>query len=326
MSDTSASLPICIHCGTPRPADETVCPECGQPWMDVRIAPPPVATPPPVGAPVAAAAAAAMGPEEPLPHDTGEFGMDDWTLPPEPPKRSAALWLIPIVLLLAVGAFWIWVVFAGGNDTTTTTQAGADTTTTAAQDTTTTVAQDTTTTTEGTTTTTLGYPPATAWPPVGDPVPQDDLGLKAAGVGPIDFGAPIAEAAGILVSSLGDAEAAGVDDACQTGDVYWLQFGPLRAIFDGFDADATFTAYRYEEAGGTADVDLATLSGIRLGDTVQELQDTYASYTVSFEVIDGQDHFRLLDGAELLLWGPVTSTDPDGTIEGIYSPTLCQTG
>jgi hypothetical protein len=68
---------------------------------------------------------------------------------------------------------------------------------------------------------------------------------------------------------------------------------------------------------------LETLSGIRLGDTVEVLQSTYGSYTVSFEVIDGKDHFRLLDGGELLLWGPVTSTEAQGTVEGIYSPDPC---
>jgi hypothetical protein len=47
------------------------------------------------------------------------------------------------------------------------------------------------------------------------------------------------------------------------------------------------------------------------------------SYTVSFEVIEGKDFFRLSDGGDLLLWGPVTSTDPQGTIEGIYSPDPC---
>ena len=33
--------------------------------------------------------------------DTGEFDFDDWTLPPEQP-RSKAMWIIPILLLIAV--------------------------------------------------------------------------------------------------------------------------------------------------------------------------------------------------------------------------------
>ncbi|MCL1598317.1 MAG: hypothetical protein M3094_03975, partial [Actinomycetia bacterium] len=37
MDTTSSQLPICIHCGTPRPADETLCPTCGKPWIDTKV-------------------------------------------------------------------------------------------------------------------------------------------------------------------------------------------------------------------------------------------------------------------------------------------------
>ncbi len=333
MSETTSNLPICIHCGTARPADETLCPNCGKPWIDVTIEQPPTAsaaptppaavgatTPPTAPPPVPAPAA-----PEPR-HDTGEFGLDEWTLPPEPPK-SKAIWAIPVVLLVGVVGFWVYFGFINGSGTTTT-LAAVETTTTQVD--TTTTAPDTTTTsdTSSTTTTTLPpFPSASAWPAVGDPIDQADLGLKAGGIGPIDFGAPLPEAAGILVSSLGEAEAAGIDDVCEPGEAYWLQWGPLRAIFDGTDTDATFVSYRYEDTGaGTAAVDLATLSGIRLGDSVEKLRETYVSYTVTFEVIEGADHFRLVDGSDLLLWGPVSSTDPDGTIEGIYSPSSCPSG
>jgi len=148
---------------------------------------------------------------------------------------------------------------------------------------------------------------------------------KAAGIGPIALGSSIGEAAGALVASLGEADAAGLDtDLCGSQEWYWLRWGDLEAIFDGYADDATFIAYRYETTGsGTPDPVLETLSGIRLGDTVEALQSTYGSYTVSFEVIKGKDHFRLLDGGELLLWGPVTSTEQQGTVEGIYSPDPC---
>ncbi|MGI9528921.1 MAG: hypothetical protein ACR2NG_04360 [Acidimicrobiia bacterium] len=75
--------------------------------------------------------------------------------------------------------------------------------------------------------------------------------------------------------------------------------------------------------GSDTELDLATLSGLELGDTVADLKQIYSSFTITFEVIDGQDHFRLLDGGELLLWGPVTSSDNDGIVLGIYSPTQC---
>ncbi len=333
MSETTSNLPICIHCGTPRPADESVCPSCGKPWIDVHIAPPSEAAVPPESAAVAGAAvAAAATPPPPVdppgvpdlaPHDTGEFGLDEWTLPPDPPK-SKAIWLIPIVLVLLIGGFWAYVAFFGGSSTETTTTTSPETTTTIADTTTTTEPQETTTTTSATTTTIAAFPPASDWPAAGDPVAQEDLTLMAAGIGPIEFGSTLADSSGILVASLGEAEVAGDDDVCFPEEAYWLQWGPLRAIYDGYEPDSQFVSYRYEDLGiGDTTVDLATLSGIQLGDTIEDLQNTYVSYTVTFEVIDAQDYFRLLDGGELLLWGPVTSTDPDGTIIGIYSPTPC---
>jgi len=54
-----------------------------------------------------------------------------------------------------------------------------------------------------------------------------------------------------------------------------------------------------------------------------DLQRIYSQFTITFEVIEGKDHFRLVDGGDLLLWGPVSSTEADGTIEGIYSPSPC---
>lgn len=233
------------------------------------------------------------------------------------------MWLIPILLLVGVLAFWMWLAFGGSGSTeTTTTSMAPETTTTTVAETTTTAPA--TTTTVLVTTTTVPYPPPSAWPPVGDPIDQEDLTLEAAGVGDVEFGTALSEVAGIFTSSLGEAEASGDDDACDANTGYWLQWGPLRAIFDGYGDGSTFIAYRYEDNGGTADVELTTLSGLALGDTVEQLQDIYAAYTVTFEVIDGADHFRLSDGNELLLWGPVSSTDADGVVQGIYSPTLCQ--
>jgi hypothetical protein len=203
---------------------------------------------------------------------------------------------------------------------TTTTQA---TTTTQPQTTTTTPEPPSTTT--STTTTTVAYPPADAWEAVGDPIPITELELKASGIGSIALGSSISETAGALVASLGNADIAGFDsDLCASQEWYWLTWGDLKAIFDGYTDNATFIAYRYDTAGpGTPDPTLETLSGIRLGDTVAALQSTYSSYTVSFEVIEGRDHFRLLEGGELLLWGPVTSAEPQGTVEGVYSPDPC---
>jgi hypothetical protein len=336
MNNTSSTLPVCIHCGTPRPADETLCPSCGEPWIDVRVA-----APAPTVAAVAPAATAAsiaataelMSPdgEPPLsPHDTGEFGLDEWTLPPEPTKRQP-LWLIPIGLIISIVAFWAYVYYADSPATTTAVVAEPSTsiapTTTSPTTTVAALATETTTTVPPTTTTTVPYPPASAWQESGQGLSTAQLTMKAAGLGPIDLGGSLSQVSGQLVASLGPAESAGDSDLCQPEEAYWLQWGPLRVIFDGYEPTSSFVSYRYAETEDSdANVPLTTLSGIGIGDTVAELQNTYNFYTVTFEIIDGQDHFRLVDGGELLLWGPVSNTDSTGTVLGIYSPTPCPTG
>ncbi len=348
MTQTSSNLPVCIHCGTPRPADETQCPSCGKPWIDILVADVPPVVPEseaPASEPGGVAAAATATAElvtdedlqlddEPLavetplpPHDTGEFGLDEWTLPPEPPKKRP-LWLIPVGLVLAVMGFWAYVYYADTGTSTTTVVAEASTSTSAAPSTTTTVAalsdESTTTTAPPTTTTTLPYPSAAAWEESGEGISTALLKMKASGLGSIDIGSSLADVSGQLVASLGPAESAGVADLCPPEEAYWLRWGPLTAVFDGWEPDSAFVGYRYSEINaGETNVPLTTLSGLRLGDTVADLQTTYSFYTVTFEVIEGQDHFRLVDGGELLLWGPVSSTDSTGTILGIYSPSPC---
>ena len=401
MNTTSSQLPICVHCGTPRPADETLCPTCGKPWIDTTIqptaasavAPPPVAATtdtsdasgdqdePSTGAVAAAAAAATVAahankgesasPTEPAtaddseteaadgagqpvdstgdaenpddtpkdatpavvpppppplePDDTGEFAFDAWSQPPqdEGGGRGKA-WLVPAGIIAAILAAVGFLVFSGDTTTTTTTIAALSTTT--GPEAASTTATAVTTTTQLTTTTVIAYPQPEDWPPTGEPIDIDDLTLKQAAIGPIEMGAPIDDVAGALAASLGEATASGIDGLCPPDESYWLAFGQLTAIFDGFDSDSVFVAYRYDEPEGTdEELGLKTLSGIAIGDTVEDLIDTYTQFTISFEIIDSKDYFRLSDGGELLLWGPVSSIDPAGLIEGIYSPTACDT-
>jgi hypothetical protein len=301
----------------------------------VRIAdvPPVVPATAAVGATAAAVATTELiaGADEPplSPSDTGEFGLDEWTLPPEPPKRRP-LWLIPVGLVVAVLGFWAYVYYADTATPTTTVVAEASTSTSTAPSTTTTVAvvaAESTTTVPPTSTTTVPYPPASAWEESGRGISTVLMKMKASGLGPIDIGSSLADVSGQLVASLGPAEAAGDADLCQPEEAYWLQWGQLRAIFDGYEPTSTFVGYRYTEVdAGETNVPLTTLSGIGLGDSVGELQSTYSFYTVTFEVIEGQNHFRLVDGGDLLLWGPVSSTDTDGTVLGIFSPSPCPVG
>jgi hypothetical protein len=327
MSEKPPNDSVCIHCGTSRPVDEELCPNCGKPWIDEKVDDlEPVPAPPggdDTGAQEAGAAAAAVAATTDGLDDTGEFSFDDWTMPPEKP-RSRAKWLIPIILLAAVAVVWglVFLDSDGSPGTTiaapTTTEASA-TTDAPADDTPTTTAPETTTTT-----TTIDYPPPSAWEAVGDPIDTADLTLKATAIGPLDFGTSIEEVAGRLTASLGTADESGVDGLCPPQETYSLQWGELLAIFDGFEPDALFVSYRYEDLGSDTEMGLATLSGLELGDTVGDLKQIYAQFTITFEVIDGKDHFRLLDGGELLLWGPISSTADDGIVEGIYSPSPCE--
>ncbi|MGI9528920.1 MAG: hypothetical protein ACR2NG_04355, partial [Acidimicrobiia bacterium] len=160
--------------------------------------------------------------------------------------KSRAVWLIPIILLIAAAAVWA-LVFLDDDPTTATTIAAP--TTIAAVTTTepanTTVPEATSTTVSETTTTTIAYPPPAAWEPVGEPIDSEDLTLKAAAIGPVDFGIATEEAAGRLTSSLGEAESSGVDGLCPPDESYYLQWGELTAIFDGFDSGSTFVSDRY---------------------------------------------------------------------------------
>ena len=99
----------------------------------------------------------------------------------------------------------------------------------------------------------------------------------------------------------------------------------LAVIFDGFRNSAVLVSYRYDEPSGSdVELGLDTPLGIGIGDTVADLINAYTEFAISFEVIDAKDHFRISDGQNLLLWGPVSSVDPAGSIEGIYSATACK--
>jgi hypothetical protein len=56
---------------------------------------------------------------------------------------------------------------------------------------------------------------------------------------------------------------------------------------------------------------------------LSDLERAYTSYKLVYESVEGAQQFRLMDAGVLLLWGPITSADPDGTVTGIYSPPSC---
>jgi len=352
MSKTSSNLPVCVHCGTARPADETLCPTCGKPWIDTIIgSTTPLVVPPdadegddtedmPIIPPVVPEAADsqeselkadgtsapdAVVPPPPLLDDDDDFSFDDWTEEPTETRRRAAVWLIPLVIAVVAGVVWV-VVFIDSPSVPVTSTVAAAPTTTALATTTTTVAASGNT--EPTTTTPppapVAFPPPSAWAPLGEALTADEFSMKAAGIGPLEFGMPIEEVAGLLGAGFGEAIASGIDRVCPPNETYWLQWGDLMVIFDGSDPGATFVSYRNEisDASGPA-LGFATLSGLKLGDTVADLRSTYPSYTISFDRVDSTTYFNLYEGGDLLLWGPISNPESDGVIEGIYSPSPC---
>lgn len=162
----------------------------------------------------------------------------------------------------------------------------------------------------------------------GDPVPVTRLTLKADGIGPIEVGTPASEAIGRLVASLGTPEAIGIAGQdyglCADEDGRVIRWAELNVIVSGTLAEGSFVGYRYEEqAVPTGTIDLATPSGIHLGDDIATLNEVYARYSISYETAGGESTFRLSQDEEFLLWGPVSSTEENGRIEGIYSPPSC---
>ena len=268
--------------------------------------------------------------------------LEDADVPAAVPPRSPILTGLVVGLLL-VALSLATVRLASGNSST----AVADTTTsTSAED----VSQEptdssTTTTlsggaTDGSTTTTT---PAADAPfvAVGTPIPVGDLTLQANGIGPIKFGTPAVDAFGILISSLGAPDSdtgptasIGGLGVCVGETERVLQWGSFKAVAQGEGSNAKFVGYRldltFQGSSDAAGSDLRTLSGLQLSDRVSDLDSIYGTSFDLQKVVDestGGTVFRLFSksSGDLLLWGPLTSTAPEGIVRGIYSPDSCPT-
>lgn len=281
-------------------------------------------------------------------------GRDDiWPLehpdqPLAPPPRSTIRpFLVGLVVGIALAAVSI-VVFQIFSPDGTPTAVPTSATTSVPVETTlpdTSVPPQATTSTSSTTTTTTTTPvpstltsvPADPIEPVGDPLAISDLRLAAGGIGPILIGRPAAEALGRLVASLGPPDgdsgvtvATGAFGACAGEPVRVVRWGPLAAIVT-YDADGAglFSAYRLDLSLGGLDsraATISTLSGLRAGDTVTDLQRIYADFTIEYVDEPGIGpifELRQIGETALLIWGPVTSFEDDGLVTGIYSTDAC---
>lgn len=261
------------------------------------------------------------------------------TPPPRSRRRSQQLLIGGIVL--GIVAVWFGVLAwitrdAGETDAgddaavvpTTVVDPGATTgavPTTAPPDTT--APEPSTTTTSATTTTTM--PPLES---AGDPIPVSDLGLGAFALGPLDFGSPAA--LGRLVASFDQPDSVtplegGAQGLCQDETGFAAGWGPLTVIFTGTVGEPVLAGYRLDNTDPTHPASqLTTLSGLQLGDSVADLESTYADFRVAYQEVEGTLSFILVRTSDglTLLWGPVSSEDSDGTVEGIYSPRPCDGG
>jgi len=360
---TSTHLPLCVYCGTARPADQTRCPHCGRPWIDVRIG----------GAaeegersrvPAMVGATAAVGVDDQAteaPPDASttvpaatvidDHAADDPGEPASPPPETATdsgdvpppfgstddssgdssqrfVWLIPA--LIAAAAVVVVALFGFGLldnpepvPTAAPTTVPAPTTTAP-----TTTSQAPTTTAVPSTTTTTTIPAPAAIAPVGDAISMSSLTIRTAGIGPILLGGPAPDAIGRLVASLGRPEEIGVAGEelglCAGEEGRFVRWAGLTAVISGTLEDGTFAGYRYvEPAVPTMHLDFSTPSGLRVGDSVASLNDVYSSYQVDYVTDGGVSVFRLSDADGLLLWGPLSSVEPTGRVEGIHSPDAC---
>ena len=266
-----------------------------------------------------------MPPVPPAPTPTGQ--------PPGSPLLTGLI----IGLLLVALSVAVFQLFGAEGDptaaaTTTTTEPGATTTTD----------PNATTTTDPNATTSTTLPSTDPYDPVDPAIPAEDLKMMTDGlrvndndIPDIVFGADAATAIGRLVASLGDP----VDTGWQTstgqygvcaGDLERvLTFGTFAAIVTKNGGQEQFNGYRNDTLYGDISLppaSITTLSGLRIGDTVQALKDTYASQVVSF----GSDpklgttyEVRSAASDTVLLWGPVSGEDADDIVAGIYAPDVC---
>ena len=269
--------------------------------------------------------------------------MEPPATPPAQPPGSPLLTGLIIGLLLIALSVAVFQVLGSDDagtaapDTTTTTLEDGQSPTTTLED-----GQSPTTTLEDgqTTTTTPGTDP---YPPVGDPIPVEDLKLKANGfkvtvdnLPNIEFGADAASAIGALVASFGDStqdtgwqvstEQFGV---CAGDFERIVYFGPYAAIVTKPDGEEIFNGYRSDLQFGDLTnpaASLETLSGLKIGDTVADLKRIYSGEKVEFSTDPKLGEiYQVIGGStgNLLLWGPVDGTADTDRVIGIYAPDVC---
>jgi hypothetical protein len=162
----------------------------------------------------------------------------------------------------------------------------------------------------------------------------EDLTLSLLGIGPLQFGDTSDSVLGVLASSLGQPDldsgpvTGGEHGTCLDGSFRVVQWGPLSVINRLDNGSGTFDSLRLDLRGPDSTglgAQLQTLSGLSAGATIFEFEDIYIpGFTITYtdHPVEG-DIYELRSGQGLLLWGPITSTEPDGIVQGIFSPETC---
>ncbi|MCJ7726885.1 MAG: hypothetical protein MUP76_10935 [Acidimicrobiia bacterium] len=294
---------------------------------------PPYNPEPPTGEPI----------EEPFPRFQTQEGFSSGRATGARPYRGggqANPWLVgmavaAILIAISVISFGL---FAPDDDTqavTTTTTTTAPTATT--DPTATTQPGDTTSSTTGSAEITLPTTVAAGEiTPTGDPIPVDELTMTSNDIGTLDFGDDGDQILGRLAATFGAPTqdtgfiiGDGTFGECPGDSIRVVQWGPLNVVILNDGATSTFVSYRMDiRYGGltSATRDIATLSGLRVGDQVSQLEDIYGGFVIEYLVdSDVGLVFKLYSqrGGDLLLWGPVETQEPEGLVTGIYSPDSC---
>ncbi|MBT8206775.1 MAG: hypothetical protein KJO18_00760, partial [Acidimicrobiia bacterium] len=284
--------PICVYCGTSRPANIPNCVRCGQPWIDHRVvsdrpvaassATPASSSAPErtvVGAPPPQSSFAPAPAQQNAPQATPEAAAADTTQILEPdlltgsldePKQRSDSKIRPLMLGFGIGliiiAAFVFTLRPDSTEAPTTTVAAPVTTIDPTPATSLTAAPDTTTSTTTTTTTTVPPPPLPE--AVGDPIAVSDLELAAFFIGPLDIGDPSDDVLGRLIATFGEPESHAVIEGalglCDEQQGVATSWGPLAIV----SADGSFVGYRLDDfSADHPAADIATLSGLRVGDT-----------------------------------------------------------
>jgi hypothetical protein len=176
-------------------------------------------------------------------------------------------------------------------------------------------------------------------PSVGSAVPIAELTMTADAIGPFSFGTSGDEVLGRFVATFGQPTddtgfivGSGAWGECAGDSIRVVRWGPLNLVVRGEAGDSQFVSYRIDlrHGGVTSEVtDIATLSGLRVGDTVGELLNIYRDFDIVFivdERVGPTFELRTSSVGDILLWGPVESQAENSLVTGIYSRDSCRAG